>query len=263
MMTTGGTKVQLSAGDRQADIMRLLQRSPFVSVTDLVNRFGVSDMTIRRDLRQLSKAGEVQIVHGGASLVHSTFRTADFAGRAQLSSDAKQKIAVAAQRFVPADAIVAVDAGTTTFAAIAALPVSFSGTIITHSVPVLQHMLSHPQVTVLGLGGELVAESQAMVGPRTVEGLSNLRADVFFLGAAAIAAEGIYVATDIERPIKRAFMASASTVVLLADHGKLTSSAAVRLSGFTQVDVAITDKNPPPSVIAALEEAGTELIIAE
>lgn len=262
-MTTGGTKVQLSAGDRQADIMRLLQRSPFVSVTDLVNRFGVSDMTIRRDLRQLSKAGEVQIVHGGASLVHSTFRTADFAGRAQLSSDAKQKIAVAAQRFVPADAIVAVDAGTTTFAAIAALPASFSGTIITHSVPVLQHMLSHPQVTVLGLGGELVAESQAMVGPRTVEGLSNLRADVFFLGAAAIAAEGIYVATDIERPIKRAFMASASTVVLLADHGKLTSSAAVRLSGFTQVDVAITDKNPPPSVIAALEEAGTELIIAE
>ena len=262
-MTEGSARVQLSAGERQNEIMRLLQSSPFVSVTDLVNRFGVSDMTIRRDLRQLSRAGEVQVVHGGASLVHSTFRTADFSGRAQLASDAKRKIAVAAQQFVSAEAIVAVDAGTTTFAAVAALPNNFSGTIITHSVPVLQHMLSYPQVTVLGLGGELVAESQAMVGPRTVEGLSNLRADVFFLGAAAIAAEGIYVATDIERPIKRAFMGAASQVVLLADHGKLTSSAAVRLGGFSQVDVAITDKTPPASVIAALKEAGTELIIAE
>lgn len=261
-MTQGIIRGQLSAGERQDDIMRLLQSSPFVSVTDLVNRFGVSDMTIRRDLRHLSQAGEVQVVHGGASLVHSTFRTADFAARAQLFSDAKQRIAVAAQRFVHADAIIAVDAGTTTFATVAALPSTFSGTIITHSVPVLQHMLSHPQVRVLGLGGELVAESQAMVGPRTVEGLSDLRADIFFLGAAAIAAEGVYVATDIERPIKRAFMAAASQVVLLADHGKLTSSAAVRLGGFSQIDAAITDKNPPKSVIAALKEAGTELIIA-
>lgn len=262
-MTEGSTKVQLSAGERQNDIMRLLQSSPFVSVTDLVNRFGVSDMTIRRDLRHLSRAGEVQVVHGGASLVHSTFRTADFAGRAQLSSEAKRRIAVAAQQFITADAIVAVDAGTTTFAAVAALPADFSGTVITHSVPVLQHMLSYPQVTVLGLGGELVAESQAMVGPRTVEGLSNLRADVFFLGAAAIAAEGIYVATDIERPIKRAFMASASKVILLADHGKLTSSAAVRLGDFSQIDVTITDRTPSAPVIAALEQAGTVLIIAE
>ena len=262
-MTASSMKAQLRAVERQNEIMRLLQSAPFVSVTELVARFGVSDMTIRRDLRHLSQAGEVQVVHGGASLVHSTFRTADFAGRAQVSSSAKHKIALAAQRFVSEHSIVAVDAGTTTFAAVAALPAEFSGTIITHSVPVLQHMLSHPQVTVLGLGGELVADSQAMVGPRTVDGMANLRADVFLLGAAAIAEKGIYVATDMERPIKRAFMSAASKVILLADHGKLTSSAAVHLSDFSQVDTAITDMVPPSAVLAALEKAGTELIIAE
>lgn len=251
-----------TAGERQAEILRQLHHSPFVSVTELVSKLGVSDMTVRRDLKQLSRAGEVQVVHGGASLIHSTLRTADFSGRAQQYSDAKRRIADAAQRFIGRDSIIAIDAGTTAFAAVTALPADFRGTVITHSIPVLQHMLSLPQVKVLGLGGELVADNQAMVGPRAVEGLANLRADVFFLGAAAVDDDGVYVATDIERPIKQAFISSSSKVVLLADHGKLSLTAAVRLTGFDQIHVAITDSMPSAQVRLALDKAGTELIVA-
>lgn len=258
----GTIKPPLTAGERHAEILRQLHSSPFVSVTDLVAKLGVSDMTIRRDLKQLSSAGEVQVVHGGASLAHSTLRTADFFGRAQHHSAAKQQIAEAAQQFIAVDSIIAMDAGTTAFAVINALPAGFRGTVITHSVPVLQHMLSLPHVKVLGLGGELVADSQALVGPRAVEGLAGLRADVFFLGAAAVSHDGIYVSTDIERPIKQAFMSSSTRVVLLADHGKMTTTAAVRLSGFDQIDVAITDRMPPEQVLGALERKGTQLIVA-
>ncbi|WP_415854185.1 DeoR/GlpR family DNA-binding transcription regulator [Sinomonas sp. G460-2] len=250
-----------SARARQDQILRQLRSSPFVSVSELVQQLGVSDMTVRRDLKNLSNRGEVNIVHGGASLPHSAHGTADFSRRARRLSEAKHKIAVAAQEYIPDRGVIAIDAGTTAFAVVNELSADFRGTVITHSIPVLQHMLSFPNASVLGLGGELLIESQALVGPRTVEGLAGLKADTLFLGAAAIDAAGIYVTTDIERPVKKALIESASLVVLVADHEKFNGSAAVRLVDFSAVDVVITDAAPGPDVDNRLKAAGTDVIV--
>jgi DeoR/GlpR family transcriptional regulator of sugar metabolism len=250
-----------SASERQDQILRQLRTSPFVSVSDLVQRLGVSDMTVRRDLKTLSSRGEVTIVHGGASLPHSSHGSADFSRRATKLSQAKHRIAEAAQRFIAERGVVAVDAGTTAFAVVNELPQDFRGTVITHSVPVLQHMLSFPNARVLALGGELLIESQALVGPRTVEGLAGMKADTLFLGAAAVDADGIYVTTDIERPVKQALIESSSLVVLVADHEKFGGSAAVRLVDFSSIDVIITDAVPTGDIDARLRAAGVEVVV--
>ena len=250
-----------SAQERQDQILRQLRSSPFVSVSQLVQNLGVSDMTVRRDLKSLSARGEVNVVHGGASLPYGTHGTADFSRRAKRLSEAKRKIAEAAQAYVPERGVIAVDAGTTAFAVVHELPQEFSGTVISHSIPVLQHMLSVPKARVLGLGGELLIESQALVGPRAVEGLAGLKADVLFLGAAALDPDGVYVTTDIERPVKEALIASASLVVLVADHEKFSVSAAVRLVDFSAIDVVITDAPPRQDVGLRLKAAGTDVVV--
>jgi DeoR family fructose operon transcriptional repressor len=251
--TTTGAR---GGAGRREEIMRRLQDAGFLSVTYLTAELGVSDMTVRRDLKQLAAAGELRVVHGGASLPHGTLRTADFASRAQHEREAKRRIARAAAALVAPAATIAIDAGTTAFELAAALPDAFRGCVITHSVPVLQHMLHLPAARVIGLGGELLADSQALVGALTVQALAGLRAEVVFLGVAAVSERGLYVATDQERPTKLALMEAADRVVLLADQSKFSVSAPVRLAPLDAVDVLVTDAPLAAATAEAAERAG-------
>lgn len=261
---TEPTSTRSQAGDdRRARIMERLSVHGFQQVSDLVDVLGVSDMTVRRDLRKLAAAGELRVVHGGASLLHATLRTPDFTSRGAHRREAKQQMAQVALDLIKPGATVAFDAGTTAFELAAALPPTFSGCVISHSVPVLQHMLNFPDLRVIGLGGELLSDSQAFVGGQTVEALSSLHADVLFLGVAALRRTGLYVATDQERPTKQALIQAASRVVLLADHSKFDAAAPVRLGELSQVDVLVTDQPLDPEMAEVFEASDVEVLTSE
>lgn len=261
-MTESAVTATRGGAARREEILRRLQAAGFVSVTTLTGELGVSDMTVRRDLKLLAAAGEVRVVHGGASLPHGTLRTADFAGRSERELDAKRRIARYAVGLVGLTDTIAVDAGTTAFELAAALPDGFRGCVITHSVPVLQHMLHLPGARVIGLGGELLADSQALVGALTVAALGGLHADIVFLGAAALNHRGVHVATDLERPTKQALTDVADRVVLLADHSKFSASAPVRLVPLDGVDVLVTDAPVPETMAGPLADAQVAVQVA-
>lgn len=255
------TPARLTAGEREALIMAEVQSAGFASVAALSAALAVSEMTIRRDVRKLASEGELRVVHGGASLPHGTLRTATFAGRAEQESEAKQRIAQTALSLVPPTATVAIDSGTTCFAVAAALDRDFAGCVVTHSVPVLQQMLSHPQATVIGLGGELLAESQVLIGPSTTAAAGGLSLDVFFLGANSVDARGIYLRSNREKAVKSALMMAAARVVLLVDGSKLTHTAPVRLAELGAVSTLITNGPVPPPVRAAADRAGVDILV--
>ncbi len=105
-----------SAPARRRSILDALRVSGFVSVADLTRDLGVSDMTIRRDLRKLEQSGEVRVVRGGVSVPHGPLHAPAFVSRAGVAAEAKRRIAEAAVELIgPADTI-AIDAGTTTYA---------------------------------------------------------------------------------------------------------------------------------------------------
>ncbi|PSL08393.1 DeoR family transcriptional regulator [Haloactinopolyspora alba] len=243
--------------------MRLLHVHGFQSVTHLTELLDVSDMTVRRDLKRLADAGELRVVHGGASLLHATLRTADFTSRGAQERTAKRRIAQRAAALIEPDATVAIDAGTTTFELAVTLPTDFRGCVISHSVPVLQHMLNVPKATVIGLGGELLADSQAFVGSLATQALAGLGADVVFLGAAAIGTNDLFVATGHERPTKQALIGCAERVVLLADHSKFDTTAPVRLGPLDDVDTLVTDRPLTPELAEAFDVAGVTVLTAE
>ncbi|MFD1718647.1 DeoR/GlpR family DNA-binding transcription regulator [Georgenia deserti] len=252
-----------AANARRAEIIRLLQIHGFQSVAQLADLLEVSDMTVRRDLHKLSAAGELRVVHGGASLPHGTLRTADFTSRGAQAREAKRRMARRAVELVEPGATVAVDAGTTTFEVAAALPSSFDGCVISHSVPVLQHALSLSAAQVIGLGGELLAASQAFIGQQTIDALAGLYADILFLGAAAVRSSGTFVATDLERPTKQALVSSANRVVLMADHSKFEVAAPVRLGPLDRIDVLVTDRPLEAGTARAFASAGVEVLTTD
>lgn len=255
-----GSAGRLSADEREAAIVSAVQRSGFASITALSQSLAVSDMTIRRDIRKLARNAELRIVHGGVSLAHGTL-TATFAGRAEQQSDAKRLIAEAALDLVRSEGTIALDSGTTCFGVAAGLDRDFRGCVVTHSVPVLHHMLNYPKATVIGLGGELLAESQVLIGASTTAAAQALSIDIFFMGANSVDARGVYLGSQRERPVKAALMQSASQVVLLVDGSKLTHTAPVRLAELTSVSAMITTDPVPPEVRRACNESGIKLIV--
>lgn len=255
-----------AAPDRRHRILGALHKDGFLSVRTLAAELGVSDMTVRRDLRRLEEKGEVRVVHGGASLPHGTLRTPDFVARAEQSAIAKRRLAAAAAGLISPGDTVAIDAGTTAYALATEIlesPEKAPDCVVTHSVPVLQLLLGNARQRVVVLGGDLSAESQAMVGPLSVHAAAQLRVRTFFVGAAALDERGVYVGTDLERPTKLALMEAADRIVVLVDATKFDRSAPVLLTGLEHVHTVVTDAAPSAAIARRLAESGIDLLVAE
>ncbi|MDU7361170.1 MAG: DeoR/GlpR family DNA-binding transcription regulator [Propionibacteriaceae bacterium] len=252
-------EVSWSADDRREHIKRDLQQSGFVSVKGLTRRFGVSDMTVRRDLRRLEEEGELRIVHGGASLPIG----ADYSQRGQSEPNAKATIGRFAASLLPRNATVLMDAGTTVAAVAQSLPDDFGGYVITHSVPVVEALLQRPGQHVHCLGGEVRSESRAMIGPTTVENLAKVNAQYLVLGAAAVNDHGVFVDKDIERGTKSALISASQRVILVVDRTKFTKLSPVVLAPLAVVDEIVTDANPPTAIADVCESLGITVHVVQ
>jgi DeoR/GlpR family transcriptional regulator of sugar metabolism len=248
---------------RQRSIVQELRERGFVSTTALAEKFGVSDMTIRRDARRLEAGGAARQVHGGLMLPHGAMHHAGFAARAGDDAAAKRSIAAACMRLISPTERVFIDAGTTAYSIARALPESFTGTLITHSAPVMQVALQLPNATTIALGGELLHDSQAFVGHMAIANLEGLRAETAFIGIAGVDENGLYIERNLELSTKRAVMRASDRVVLAAASSKLGRSDLVRLSGLEDIDVLVTEFPPPPALGEALTRAQVRVVVTD
>ncbi|AMB40375.1 MULTISPECIES: DeoR/GlpR family DNA-binding transcription regulator [Paenarthrobacter] len=256
------TREEAALTPRQRTILDELGRRGFLSTTDLAGTFDVSDMTIRRDTRALSKMGLVKVVHGGVSAVEGHGQNADFAARAREDAAAKRRVARTCVDLIAERDAIILDAGTTTYQIAQELPATFTGTIITHSAPAIQRCLQLTSARTICLGGELLLDSQAFNGAITVSAAEGLHAKTAFIGVSGIHDEAFYIERDVERATKLALMASAEQVVVVATHQKMLRYALARLAAFDAVDILVTDAPPPAEIMTALEAAGVRLIVA-
>jgi DeoR/GlpR family transcriptional regulator of sugar metabolism len=261
-----------AAATRQAWIVTTLRTVGFLSVTDLARELGVSHMTIRRDLHALSETGVVRMVHGGVSLPAESLRRVARSGSgssvAVLDGVEPGRAGVAeraAAMIGPTDTI-ALDAGPTALALARALPVDFHGSVITHSMPVLRLLDEQPSgATVVALGGELLAERHAFVGPATEAALEPLRARTFFVSPAAVDERGLYARTPAEASVQRRLIGIADRVVLVATHQVYTSSAPARIAPLDRLTALVSDRPPPRAIAVVLRrvDATADIVAAE
>jgi DeoR/GlpR family transcriptional regulator of sugar metabolism len=242
------------APERRTWIMSTLRSAGFLAITDIARALEVSTMTVRRDLHALEAAGEVRLVHGGATLGPAEQHSRAFPDDGK--SVARERIASRGMAMIgPSDTIV-VDAGPTAYALAMELSESFRGSVITHSVPVL-HLLDERLafVRTVALGGELLADRHAFVGPTTEAAVGQLRARTFFFSPAAVDARGTYARSPAEASVQRKLIDIADQVVLVATHEVFVDSAPGCIAGLEQVSTLITDRPVPRAVAAALHRA--------
>jgi len=247
--------------NRQKAIVAEVESSGFVTIRDLASLFDVSEMSIRRDAEVLAQQGLVRRIRGG--LIRADVSAQDAETTPAVPNEGwKKAIAQRAAADVGGGDVIVIDAGSTCYEFAQALPMTFHGTVISHSLPILNAMLDRPLVTTIGLGGELFRRSQAFVGSSAIRAAGDLRASVCYMGAAAIDGHGIYSRMDTEKEVKRALMKISRRIVMLVDHTKFEVAAPVFLSGWGDGFTIITDQPPVGDNLSMLKSAGVHVVVA-
>ncbi|MFF5174793.1 DeoR/GlpR family DNA-binding transcription regulator [Micromonospora sp. NPDC000089] len=252
------------ARQRQAAILDRVRVSGGVRVTELAAEFGVSDMTIRRDLETLHDQGLLAKVHGGATTA-GPGSTDEPGFRAKSVRQAAEKAAIAARaaELVRPGAAIALSAGTTT-AELARRLVDVAGlTVVTNSLPVAEilHTAGRPDQTVVLTGG-VRTPSDALVGPLAVAAIRTLHLDLLFLGVHGITERAGFTTPNLmEAETDRALVAAADGLVVLADHTKWGTVGISSIVGLDAADTLITDGRLTSDARRVLDEKVGRLVI--
>ncbi|MER7441801.1 DeoR/GlpR family DNA-binding transcription regulator [Micromonospora avicenniae] len=254
------------AQQRQSAILDLIRQHGGVRVSHLVSRFGVSDMTIRRDLEVLAERGLVDKVHGGATLAGpGSAEEPGFAAKSIRQQAEKRAIARRAASLVEPGMAVALSAGTTT-AALARLLSEVRGlTVVTNSIPVADALYQDPRgdQTVVLTGG-IRTPSDALTGPVAESAIGSLNVDLLFLGVHGMSQRtGFTTPNLLEAGVNRCLVGSARRLVVLADHTKWETIGIATIAPLEAADILITDAGLPPEGRTLIGEQVGELILVE
>ncbi|MBJ6639085.1 DeoR/GlpR transcriptional regulator [Streptomyces sp. DHE7-1] len=251
------------APERQQEILRLARDGGRVDVLSLAEEFQVTAETIRRDLKALDRAGLVRRVHGGAIPVGRLDFEPDLTERESTAADEKDRIAKAALAELPAGGTLILDAGTTVARLAAAIPLETALTVVTHSLPIAARLADHPGIQLHLIGGRVRHRTRAAVDAWALRAYGEIRADVLFVAANGFSAEHGLTTPDLaEAAVKRAAVAAARRVVLLADSAKHGQEHFARFGGLSDVDLLITDNGLSQEDAALIERGGTEVVRA-
>ncbi|SFS55413.1 DeoR/GlpR family DNA-binding transcription regulator [Saccharopolyspora flava] len=253
------------ARQRQEVILDEVRRTGAVQVGDLVQRLGVSDMTIRRDLDALARRGLVEKVYGGAtSTIGTSTDEPGFEAKSVRQLTEKEAIAaLAAEQIQPGTAI-GLSAGTTTWTLARQLDEIPDLTIVTNSVRVADALQQRGRVdrTVVLTGG-VRTPSDALVGPVAVQSLRSLHLDLVFLGVHGMAPRAGFTTPNLnESETNRAFAEAAGRLVVVADSSKWSTVGISTIVDFDEVDLLISDQGLPPEARELLGEH-VELLLAD
>jgi DeoR family fructose operon transcriptional repressor len=257
--------VPVYAEERQQAIADLVTARGRLSVNELATEFAVTTETVRRDLSVLERAAILRRVHGGAVPYQSlTVLEPAVGDRDKASADEKDRIAKAALELLPtAGGSVLFDAGTTTARLATLVPRDVQLTVFTNAVPIAGRLAGLANLDLHLLPGRVRMTTQAAVGEDTVAALDRLRVDVAFVGTNGLTLDhGLSTPDTSEAAAKRAMVACAHRVVVLADSSKVGREHIVRFAGVDDIDVLVTDTGIADPDLRALRSRDLEVVVA-
>jgi DeoR/GlpR family transcriptional regulator of sugar metabolism len=244
---------------RKQKILALLKRDGQVIAKDVSLSMGVSEDTIRRDLREMAQEGLLQRVHGGA--LPASPAIADFAGRELLTPHGKVAIGRAAAAMIQTGQVAILDGGTTARQVARHVPSELRATIITHSPTIALEFVNHPGVEVILIGGRMFKHSVVAVGAAAIEAIGRIRADIYFMGVTGIHPQAGLTTGDYEEAaVKRALSQAAADTFVLGSSEKLGAASPYSVMPLSEISGIITERSADAALTLPFEKLNITVI---
>ena len=254
--------------ERRREIVKIVNQNGKASISEICEIFGVSEMTARRDLRDLDRDGMLRRVHGGA--INRIGRSYEPAFQLRQADNAEEKIKIGkkAAEFVFDGDSIALDTGTTILELARALAQKRNLTIVTSSVTIANEIIANfsllEDVRLILTGGIVRGGELSMVGDSAEYTYRNLHVDKAFIGIAGVSLQDGLTEYNLEDALtKQALINSAQQKIVLADSTKFGRTTFASVCSLSQIDRIITDANTSPEIIEALSQIGIDVVIAD
>lgn len=259
------TPKQQTKESRQLRITERVVSQGSCSPQELANEFGVSLMTIHRDLDNLERRGIVRKFHGGVTAQPSGVFESQLAYRMMTRSEEKRAIAQAALHYVNPGMSLLLDDSTTTLHMVPGLaergPLHIATTFL-EGLRRLADIAADSGLTIIGLGGLYDLPHDSFVGMQCIEQIQGIRADALFISTSAVSTTYAFHQEERIVALKRAMLQAATKRYLLVDHSKLDRVALHQIAPLEKFDLIITDAAADPAVLAAWDTAGIPYEVA-
>lgn len=252
---------------RQNEILKILLMEHSLKTEDLVNRFGVSIETIRRDINTMEQEGLVKKVYGGIRISSDSLRVnalESWNNRLEHCHSEKVKIVTRALELIADNSVIALDIGTTTYELSRLLGAKKNLCVITNSLLIASELAKNTSHNTYCIGG-LVMPSEIVTSGVFARNFLNSFAsiDMFLVGADGLTIKnGITEFNEAVVEIKQQIAAIARQTVLLADHSKFGKEALFKSCALDDVDVLVTDELAPKKELDMLRKINVEVIVA-
>jgi DeoR family transcriptional regulator, fructose operon transcriptional repressor len=251
---------------RKLEIKALLEKEKMVSINRLSEVFGISYLTVRRDLEKLEEEGIIKKVHGGAMLIKGFEPEPVFHKQKELYKDEKSRIAAEASSRIKDGDFIIIESGSTALELVKYLENKKNLKVTTAGMPILVELWSlankKRDIEVIACGGILRPEVSTFVGSYATNFFKGINVDIAFVGAQALSIDkGISTATFVDADIFRAVVENANKVILLCDSSKFETRSYVNVAPVSSIDEIITDSGIDKDILKKIKKSGINITI--
>jgi DeoR/GlpR family transcriptional regulator of sugar metabolism len=247
---------------RQRAITEAVIAAGTIRIEQLAEQFGISLMTVHRDLDELQNRGVLRKGRGVATATSTSLIESSDVYRSSRQLAEKDALALAAMELIEPNQAIFLDDSTTVLQMAKHLQTKAPLTVITNVLTVINELSSARGITLLALGGEYYNWCSAFMGRMTTAAIENLRADTVIMSTAAIVDDIAFHQAVVTVDTKRAMFDAAKTRILLADHTKFEKRALHALAPLSDFDVVIVDAGTPIEHVSRLRAKGINVVVA-
>ncbi len=249
--------------ERQDQILSLIRDNSRITLSEISDNFGVSEITIRRDIKVLEDSGAVRRAHGGIVYYLEPDEEAPVVKRQMTNQIAKQDIALKASQLVNEGDSIFLGSGSTAMYVAQYLKNHQRLTVTTNAVTVIQELANIEGVNLIVLGGMLRTSELSMIGHITEQALREVRVDKVIVGMRGVDLQAGLTSDYLpEVMTDRAIMGMSGKVIIVADSSKLGHIASGFVADIDRMTTLITDANADSEFITQLKNKGIEVIQA-
>ena len=246
--------------NRREEIIELIQSNGKVKVSELSEKYNISEVSIRKDLEVLEAQGHLSRIHGGAVGMNKLYLNMDLTERYKTNAASKREVAELAARFIEDNDTIMMNAGTTLTYVLRALRGKKNISIVTNSVQNATEAALYPAFNVILLGGELDSKYQFTYGQDAIHQLENYHATKCILSVDGITAEsGLTLYYSNEAELARKMIECSDMAIVVADSSKIGKNVFARITDVSKTDLLVTNKSDNLTELAKLRKLGVKI----